>query len=92
MSENTIRSKLADNANRSVLSLTSPAKLNVISSDWLKITNHTVKSSNKIQKKRPSSSGGSVTPVSYTHLDVYKRQALQQPNYDPTVQRNDSKE
>lgn len=30
----TDKSKLANNANRSVLSLTSPAKLNIISSDW----------------------------------------------------------
>lgn len=68
MSENTIRSKLADNANRSVLSLTSPAKLNVISSDWSKITNHTMKSSDKVQKKRPSSSGGSVTLSNVTNI------------------------
>ena len=26
----------------------------------------------------------SVNPVSYTHLDVYKRQALYQPGYQPT--------
>lgn len=40
------KSKLANNANRSVLSLTSPAKLNILSSSWSKTG-----SDNKITKK-----------------------------------------
>ncbi|SCW00546.1 LAFE_0C06590g1_1 [Lachancea fermentati] len=45
---------LANNASKSVLSLTSPAKLNVVSSDWSKMT--AKRSANKVTKRHLSSS------------------------------------
>lgn len=80
----TEKSSLANNANRSVLSLTSPAKLNIISSEWSrsqgKITKKPLRRTNSFNSRTISSSSGN---------SIYSRPPLSLPA-PPLIRRGSS--
>ena len=80
----TEKSTLANNANRSVLSLTSPAKLNIMSSDWSrsqgKITKKPLRRTNSLNSRAINNSSGN---------SIYSRPPISLPA-PPLIRRNSS--
>ncbi|SCU81294.1 LAFA_0C03906g1_1 [Lachancea sp. 'fantastica'] len=85
----TNRLNFTDNASKSVLSLTSPAKLNVVSSDWSKMT--AKKPAGKVTKRQTSSSSATLSNV--TNIMPSSKSGSQRPTLQyvpPLLKRSSS--